>query len=219
MAHRARRADAGPPLRAAQGARPRPGGGLRRRRRARRRAYPYDGVGVVVVERDGVSRVLRADLNGTVTATPPRASCATHAAFAEVALVPLVWNDDDREAIATPARRFFAEAAKVRERRRAAVRALGRCATRAWLPVAARASCPAPRAAPLDARLRDAVVAAALVAGGAGLRCGRTTTSTARVVPADLLAGRVRAAARRAVPPSGAWMLLLGTLLFPLPRR
>ena len=31
-------------------------------------AYPYDGVGVVVVERDGVSRVLRADLTGTVTA-------------------------------------------------------------------------------------------------------------------------------------------------------
>ena len=73
-------------------------------------AYPYDGVGVVVVERDGVSRVLRADLNGTVTATPLASLLRDHAAFAEVALVPLVWNDDDREAIATPARRFFAEA-------------------------------------------------------------------------------------------------------------
>ena len=73
-------------------------------------AYPYDGVGVVIVERDGVSRVLRADLNGTVTATPLASLLRDHAAFAEVALVPLVWNDDDREAIATPARRFFAEA-------------------------------------------------------------------------------------------------------------
>ena len=66
-------------------------------------AYPYDGVGVVVVERDGVSRVLRADLDGTVTATPLASLLRDHAAFAEVALVPLVWNDDDREAIATPA--------------------------------------------------------------------------------------------------------------------
>ena len=71
---------------------------------------PYDGVGVVVVERDGVSRVLRADLDGTVTATPLASLLRDHAAFAEVALVPLVWNDDDREAVATPARRFFAEA-------------------------------------------------------------------------------------------------------------
>ena len=160
-------------------------------------AYPYDGVGVVVVERDGVSRVLRADLNGTVTATPLASLLRDHAAFAEVALVPLVWNDDDREAIATPARRFFAEA-------------LLRCGSGGaprFAPWAAlrdarvaplllpRASWPRlPRAAPLDARLRDAVSPGATLVLETLGACDVVRTDYVdgcASVPADLLTGRV----------------------------
>ena len=144
-----------------------------------------------------MSRVLRADLNGTVTATPLASLLRDHAAFAEVALVPLVWNDDDREAIATPARRFFAEA-------------LLRCGSGGaprFAPWAAlrdarvsplllpRASWPRlPRTAPLDARLRDAVSPAATLALEvlAAVDVVRPDyVDGCASVPADLLTGRV----------------------------
>jgi hypothetical protein len=159
--------------------------------------YPYDAVGVVVVERDGVSRVLRADLDGTVTAMPLARLLREHGDFAEVALVPLLWNDDDREVIAAPARRFFAEAL---------LRCGGTGAPR-FAPWAAlrdarvaplllpRASWPRASASrALDARLRDAVSPAAALALQALAACDVVApqyVDGCASVPADLLAGRV----------------------------
>ena len=69
---------------------------------------PYDGVGVVVVERDGVPRVLRAGMDGAVTCAPLAAVLKDTADYDEVLVKPLAWPDRG-EAVAD-ARKFAAGA-------------------------------------------------------------------------------------------------------------
>mmetsp|Transcript_1764 Transcript_1764/g.5301 ORF Transcript_1764/g.5301 Transcript_1764/m.5301 type:complete len:271 (+) Transcript_1764:296-1108(+) len=72
--------------------------------------YPYDGLGVVFVERDGVTRVLQGHMDGSVTTKPLAAVLRGSSAFAEVALVPLAWPPEDRESVEAEARKFAAGA-------------------------------------------------------------------------------------------------------------
>ena len=67
---------------------------------------PYDGAGVVIVERDGVARVLRAEIDGAVSITSLATVLQETEDFAEVAIKPLVWPREDRDAIEGAARSF-----------------------------------------------------------------------------------------------------------------
>ena len=65
---------------------------------------PYDGVGVIVVERDGSPRVLRAAMDGSVSSTPLWRVLRETEDYAEVLIKPLAWPD--RESATSDARKF-----------------------------------------------------------------------------------------------------------------
>ena len=155
---------------------------------------PFDGVGVIVRERDGSARVLRAHSDGSVSLAPLAAALAETGDFAEVCVRPLAWPRADRDGVEGRARayangcalRFAAEAARppwaaLRDAR-AAPAALPRTA---W---------PAPPPdALLVARLDGSVSPAAALAVDVLAACGVVAPQyrAAPCLPADLWAGDV----------------------------
>lgn len=155
-------------------------------------AAPYDGVGVVVRDRDGGARVLRARVDGSVSSTPLALALTQTDDYAEVALTPLVWPRGDRDSIENRAR-SFANGATLRfasEGVRPPWAAL-RDARVAPL-LSPRTAWPAPRAeAALAERLDGAVSPAATLVVELLCACDLVAPQFrgAPILPADLLDG------------------------------